>query len=294
MGRADLHLHTNQSDGVFSPDELVTRASRLNLAAVAITDHDTVEGIPRGLEAAGKYGVEVIPGIELSTNLDNGDLHILGYFIDYKDEALLGLISKVKKSRFDRIVKMVRKLQELGVNISLQKVLSKAKEKSSLGRPHIARVLVESGHVSSIKEAFDKYLGSHCPAYVERYKLEPEEVVNIIKQSGGVPVLAHPGMLSSFEYIERCISAGIQGIEVFHSKHSPEQTREFEIIAKRYSLIPTGGSDCHGEYCGKGLLLGQVTVPYQIVEDLKSTANTNKQGRLYTCRKPETASLPQK
>lgn len=279
MGKADLHLHTNKSDGLLSPEQLVRQARKCELKAIAITDHDTIEGLQEGLDAGKRYKMEVVPGIEFNTNIDRGELHILGYFFDYTDMKLLKLIDKIKNARFNRVISMVQKLRKLGLNISFEDVLSKAKKDASLGRPHIARVLVESEYVSNIQEAFNKYIGSNCTAYVERYKLEPEEAIEIIIKSGGVPVLAHPGILNNTKHMYRCIESGIQGIEVYHSKHTAEQTIKFESIAREYKLIPTGGSDCHGDPdCNGELLLGQVTVSYSSVEKLKARSIKNRQG----------------
>jgi len=279
MDKADLHLHTNKSDGLLTPGQLLFQASKRKLAAVAITDHDTIEGVPEGIYAGTKFKIEVVPGIEFNTNVDMGELHILGYFIDCNNESLLKLTETIKNARFNRAKSIVQKLKRMGLSISFEDVLSQVKGDASLGRPHIARTLVKIGYVSSIQEAFKKYIGSNCPAYVERFKLEPEKAIETIKESGGVPVLAHPGILSNKKYIFKCIKAGIQGIEVYHSKHTTGKTIEFENIARMYKLIPTGGSDCHGDPDCKGeLLLGQVTVPYSSVEKLKAKALKNRQG----------------
>ncbi len=277
MKKADLHLHTNKSDGLLTPEELVFRASKQGLSAIAITDHDTVEGIPAGIEAGRKYGVNVIPGIEFNTNVDNGELHILGYYFDYSSKPVLDLLHRIKNARLDRIKSMVEKLREAGLDISFSQILSIAENDASLGRPHIARILVEKGYVSDFRQAFDRYIGVHCPAYVERYKLEPEKAVHVIKSGGGVPVLAHPGNLSDKGYLYRCIKAGIQGIEVYHSNHTYQQTAELLTLANKLHLIPTGGSDCHGDPdCYGELLLGQITVPYEVVIRLRETAFKNR------------------
>jgi hypothetical protein len=274
---ADLHLHTSKSDGIFSPEELIAQAAHKQLAAIAITDHDTIDGIEEGLAAGKINSIEVVPGIEFNTDADNGELHILGYFIDHRNEKLVKFIKGLKSARYDRVKRMVEKLVDLGIRITFKEVLSMAEEKATLGRPHIARVLAKRGYVSTVKEAFDRYIGSGCPAYVERYKLKPVEAIGIIKESGGVPVLAHPGTLSRSEYIYECIEKGIQGIEVYHSKHTEHRTKELDRIAAEFSLIPTGGSDCHGE-CGDdgNILMGTVSVPYSTVELLRNRAVQNR------------------
>lgn len=277
MNSADLHLHTNKSDGLLTPTELVRLASEKNLKAIAITDHDSIDGIREALDAGNILGLEVIPGVEFNTDADNGELHILGYFIDHHNEELAGFIKRLKSARFERVRNMVEKLRGMGIGISLESILLKAEDKAALGRPHIARALVEMGYAESIKDAFSKYIGAGCPAYVARYKLKPSEAIRLIKTAGGVPVLAHPGLLSSPLYIDMCINAGIQGIEVYHSKHTKLKAEKFIKIAKDFSLVPTGGSDCHGECTASGqYLIGTVTVPYDIVESLKSLSYINR------------------
>ncbi|MBA1333929.1 MAG: putative metal-dependent phosphoesterases (PHP family) [Firmicutes bacterium] len=277
MNSADLHLHTNKSDGLLTPTELVRLASENNLKAIAITDHDSIDGIQEALDAGSNFDLEVIPGIEFNTDADNGELHMLGYFIDHHNEELVEFIKRLKTARFERIKSMVEKLRGLGIEVSLESILSKTEDKAALGRPHIARALVDMGYVESIKDAFNKYIGSGCPAYVARYKLKPSEAIEIIKIAGGVPVLAHPGLLSSLLYIDMCIDEGIQGIEVYHSKHTKLETEKFIRIAEEFSLIPTGGSDCHGECTASGqYLIGTVTVSYDIVESLKSLSCINR------------------
>jgi hypothetical protein len=277
MQKADLHLHSNKSDGLLSPTGVVEEAAKLKLAAIALTDHDTTDGIHEAISAGRRLDVEVIPGIEINTSADNGELHILGYYIDPLNKHLIEFLEKLTEARQERIRKIICKLQNLGFDITYRQVRSNAGNASSMGRPHIARVLQENGYVSSIREAFEKHIGRGSPAYVERQKLLPKEAVKLIKNSGGVPVLAHPGILSSPLYIETCIDYGIQGLEAYHSSHQNFQSNRFESIANRYGLIVTGGSDSHGE-CGYdgARLIGSVTVPYRAVELLKYASDNNR------------------
>ena len=276
MLKADLHLHSNKSDGILSPEEVVLQAARLGLAAISLTDHDTVEGISEALDAGTKYGVQVVPGIELNTSADNGELHILGYYIRHTDKKLLNNLKGIKEARVRRIQAIVQKLNSLGFEITFEQVLKKAGKADSMGRPHIARLLLEKGYVSTIREAFEKYIGHGGPAYVERHKLMPGDVIALIKDCGGVPVLAHPGILSSSLYIDLCIREGIQGIEVYHSRHTEEQAAVFREIARRHDLIVTGGSDCHGEFKFDGkMLMGRYTVDAGAVDRLKEAAAGN-------------------
>jgi predicted metal-dependent phosphoesterase TrpH len=276
MLKADLHLHSNKSDGILSPEEVVLQAAKLGLAAISLTDHDTVEGISEALDAGTRYGVRVVPGIELNTSADNGELHILGYYICHTDTKLLDTLKGIKEARVQRVRTIIKKLNDLGFEITFDQVLKKAGKADSMGRPHIARLLLEKGYVSTVKEAFEKYIGYGGSAYVERHKLLPREVIALIKDCGGVPVLAHPGILSSSLYIDLCIREGVQGIEVYHSRHTEEQAAVFRKIARRHDLIVTGGSDCHGEFKFDGkMLMGRYTVDAGAVDRLKEAAAGN-------------------
>ncbi|MDD3850466.1 MAG: PHP domain-containing protein [Firmicutes bacterium] len=278
MPKADLHLHSNRSDGVLSPYEVVTQAPKRKPAAIALPDHDTVEGIPEALRAGEELGVRVVPGIEINTSSDNGELHILGYYIDHTDVGLINSLKELKGARMHRILAIIEKLNGLGLDITKEQVLSRAGKADTMGRPHVARVLIDKGFVSSIKEAFERYIGHGRPAYVERCKLMPREAIELIKGCGGVPVLAHPGILSSVSFIDLCIAKGIQGIEAFHSRHDENQATAFTELARRHNLIVTGGSDCHGVSKHDGdLLIGRFTVDIRAVDRLKETADRNKQ-----------------
>ena len=269
---ADLHLHSTASDGVLKPAELVGKAKKLGFSAIALTDHDTVSGIAEAEAAGEALGIEVIAGIELSA-IDNRvqgevEVHILGYFIDPEHKKLLKVLKLINKSRTDRAVIMVKKLNEIGISIALDRVLTLA-EGESLGRPHIARTMVEAGYISDVKEAFSKdYIGRGGRAYVERYKISPHDAIKLIIEAGGVPVLAHPGYLSDrtalTEYnIIPYIESGLKGIEVFYSQHTLQQVSYYREIALKYGLLVTGGSDYHGDG-----LFGMVKLPDQYVEAL--------------------------
>lgn len=278
MSKADLHLHSNRSDGILSPSEVVYEASKRHLTAIALTDHDTVEGVPEALEAGKKYGVEVAPGIEINTSADNGELHILGYYMDYTDKSFLDALKGFKEARMDRTLAIIEKLKGLGLKITEEQVLSKSGNAGAIGRPHIARALVDGGYVSNVKEAFEKYIGLGQRGYIKRHKLLPERAITLIKNYGGVPVLAHPGTLISASYIALCIKEGIQGIEAFHSRHDGKQIAAFIEIAKRHNLLITGGSDCHGEYKYHGdILMGRFTVDAEILDRLKDAATLNRE-----------------
>lgn len=263
----DLHLHTTASDGSFTPSEVVNKAVQLGLEVIAITDHDTVAGIAEAkAEAAGKE-LDVIPGIELNTELSNSEIHILGYYIDNNNLALMNELNKLRAARYDRIEKMIKKLEDQKIEIDFDYVCQLAAD-NSLSRVHLAQAIVEHGYVSQISEAFDEYIGKDCPSYVSRYKLTPRKAIELIKAAGGIPVLAHPALLERDELIPEFITDGLVGIEVYHSEHSQSDVRHYKHLAQKYGLVITGGSDCHGVY-KDNVLLGSVEVPNRVVMDLK-------------------------
>jgi predicted metal-dependent phosphoesterase TrpH len=268
MLKADLHTHTTASDGLMSPQEVVKWASIKRLKAVGITDHDTVNGIAPAMEASSTYGVEVIPGIELSTLYEKEEIHILGYYIDYKADWFLKRLEKIQNSRYERAERIVGKLQAMGVEITLDQVKNIAEE-GAIGRPHIARAMINKGYITNIKDAFRGYIGKGCPAYVDRYKLGCDEAIDIIKRLGGLSVLAHPGLIKSKENISRIIDFGIDGIEAYHSKHDEETVRYALSIAQSRKLLITGGSDCHGIMLNNEPIIGNCSVDYKYVQMLK-------------------------
>lgn len=272
MLKADLHIHTTASDGLMSPDEVVRWSKVKRLAAIGITDHDTVKGINSAKDASSKYGVEIVPGIELSTVLEDEEIHVLGYYIDYKAVWFLDILEKIQNSRFERAERIVRKLNGLGVDITLEQVKIIAND-GAIGRPHIARAMISKGYISNIKEAFKEYIGKNCPAYVERYKLSSEEAIDIIKRAGGISVLAHPGLIRNKSNIEKIIDLGIEGIEVYHSKHDDDTVKNSLAIANSRKLLVTGGSDCHGMKLNNEPILGNCSIDYKYIQMLKEAIN---------------------
>lgn len=272
MLKADLHTHTTASDGLMSPEEVVRWASVKRLAAVGITDHDTVNGIEPAMKASATYKVEVVPGIELSTMFENEEIHILGYYIDYKADWFLDTLLKIQNSRYERAERIVGKLRNMGVDITLEQVRTIA-ENGAIGRPHIARAMINKGYISNIKDAFRVYIGKGCPAYVDRYKLSPAEAIEMIKKLGGISVLAHPGLVKSREHVSRIIDLGIDGIEVYHSKHDDETIRYALAVAQSRKLLITGGSDCHGIMLNNEPIIGNFSVDYKYLQMLKEEIN---------------------
>ncbi len=264
----DLHIHTTASDGTYSPAEVVRRAKRLGFKAIAITDHDTVEGIREAQEEGKRIGLEVLAGIELNTDYENTEIHILGYLFNLDDRDFLGTLEKLKEARDMRVRQIVQKLQNLGLDITIDRVLELAGT-GTVGRPHVARVLIEKGYVQTIRQAFDQYIGPTGPGYVSRYKLSPVDGIKMIKDAGGIPVLAHPGIVDRDELVEEFIQAGLLGIEAFHSDHSTTKSNHYSKIAQLKGLVVTGGSDCHGPVFKGKSLLGRIRIPYLNVVQLK-------------------------
>jgi predicted metal-dependent phosphoesterase TrpH len=252
---ADLHTHTTASDGTNSPSANVRMAAEAGLAAVAITDHDTVSGIREALEEGTRIGIRVVPGVEISTVANGQDIHVLGYFIDYEDESFLRRLEELRRTRDRRNEMLIERLRELGVDISMEEVLkelegSKSKD-DTIGRPHIAAVLVKKGYAASIQEAFERYLGKQGAAYVNPPRIGPTTAVEWIREAGGAAVLAHPGLYDDDKLVMELIAFGIDGIEAYHSDHSPEDEEKYARLAQRHGLLITAGSDFHGERNGQ-------------------------------------------
>lgn len=270
---ADLHLHTTASDGLLTPAAVVKNAAQAGFSAIAITDHDTTSGLKEALTAGAKHQLEVIPGIELSTLDGDREIHILGYYVDSHHPGLQQMLTQMIEARQNRAAKMVEKLQRLGYVIELNRVREIAGS-AFIGRPHIARALLEKGYISEPGEAFtETFIGRGGRAYVERFKLSPAEAIKILIQAGAIPVLAHPGFLSKGEPVSEAeiaalVKAGLRGIEVYYSRHSAAQTEHYTAIAKRYNLLITGGSDCHGIKDAPNCL-GSVKLPYEYAQTLQ-------------------------
>ncbi len=262
----DLHVHTHFSDGSFSPDEVVECALKNNLAAIGITDHDSVSGIEPAMASARKTQLKIIPGVELTAEANNKEVHILGYCIDWQNSQFQNRLTMLQEVRRERAKKMVEKLKELGVNISFPDV-RKLAGVGTIGRLHLAQVILQAGYVNSVEEAFRKYIGDNGPAYVKKYRLTPRETIEIIVEVGGIPVLAHPSLLNNDELIPQLVKDGLKGIEVCHTNQNPETSSHYQNLAREYGLIPTGGSDCHGLAKG-AVLMGKVKVPYEWLERL--------------------------
>jgi len=268
--RIDLHTHSTASDGKLRPSEVVHLAQRLGLATIALTDHDTTDGVLEAQQAGRELGMEVIAGVEINSESEHGDAHILGYFIDPAEPRLQEQLLAIRDARVGRAKGMLKKLAEQGMSVEWERVLAMAGDASSIARPHIARAMVEAGHVVSVQEAFDRYIDNNGPAYVNRLRLTMSEAVSAIHDAGGLAVMAHPAESKLTHLIPRLVEAGLDGVEVYYPKHTPEQQAELLELAVRYNLLATGGSDFHTFEDKSHGQLGCVDVPPDVVEKLKS------------------------
>ncbi len=271
---ADLHLHTSFSDGTFSPEELVANGKKHSLAAMALTDHDTVEGCARMGSACESLGIEFIPGTELTTEINGIEVHVLGYFVDIHNERLLKEIAEFQRVRQQRIYEIVERINKLNIPLKAEAVFKIANCQSP-GRPHVGRALVQGGFCASMDEAFDRFLKQNRPAYVPKAKMSGKHAIELLHQAGGLAVAAHPALNQSDDVIPRLVEVGLDGIECFHSKHSPSHSRHYLQMAERYNLLISGGSDCHGMSKGKPLI-GTVKLAYEHLEKMKAAAQRRK------------------
>ena len=266
-GLIDLHLHSTCSDGTSTPEEVVERAAEVGLFAISLTDHDSIDGLSEARAAGSRRGVEVVPGVELSAQADGKDIHLLGYFVDATHPDLLACLHLCRRARTQRAERMVHKLNKMGIPVRIERVLDRAGG-GAVGRPHVADVLVEEGHVFSANEAFRKYLGYSRPAYESKYSLSPAEALAIIHAADGLGCLAHPGLYGRDDLIPGLVDQGMDGIEVRHTKHSVTDVARYTEVANHYGLLMSGGSDCHGD--GRGdPVMGAVKVPRDYVEALR-------------------------
>ena len=273
MSKIDLHLHSTASDGRFSPEEIVRRAVALGLTTIALADHDSVDGVAPALETARKFPpLRFIPAVEVSTDVPNGEVHILGYFIDYTSHELKASLARFRNSREGRAQGMIAKLADLGIHIDWRRVQELAGD-GSVGRPHVALAMLEKGYITSIKEAFDKYIARDGPAYVEREKMTPVEAVALIVRTNGLPVMAHPFTVTDPEaMVVELKTAGLVGIEAYYDGYTADESVRLVSLAKRHNLIVTGGSDYHGLDDSREVMMGDVDVPVESVEQLIALA----------------------
>ena len=273
MSKVDLHIHSTASDGRLSPTEVVYKSVELGVTIIAIADHDSVDGIAPALAAAKTLPwLKVIPCVEISTDVPQGEVHVLGYFIDYTDHELEATLRRLRSSRLQRAQGMIAKLGNLGIHIEWQRVQEIAGS-GSIGRPHIAQAMLEKGYIASIKEAFIKYISRDGPAYVEREKMPPLEAVELILLAGGLPVLAHPLTINDLEtMIVELKAAGLVGIEAYYDGYTADEINKLVSLAERHNLIATGGSDYHGLDASIETMIGGVDAPMESAEQLMALA----------------------
>jgi 3',5'-nucleoside bisphosphate phosphatase len=288
MNQIDLHMHSTCSDGTMTPRELIVYAKEKGLRTISVTDHDTISHIKDVLTAAAESDIEVIPGIEVSAEYDaRGTMHILGYYIDPENDEIYDMLQDFRDGRDERNPKIIARLNELGLKIEYKDIL-KESAGQSVGRPHIARVLVNKGYVKDTKEAFDVYLAKGALAYFDRVRFSPEKIISVIHASGGLAFLAHPkqlGIKNRAELetlIEQLIVYGLDGIEVYSSCHMPKNIKLYLDLAKKYDLLISGGSDFHGGtkgYIDMGSIGDAIQLEYAIVEQMKARLKTRQESK---------------
>ncbi|MAE32054.1 MAG: histidinol phosphatase [Verrucomicrobiales bacterium] len=264
----DLHLHTHFSDGVSTPEQVAEEAERMELAAIALTDHDTIEGCPRLAKACATRGIEFIPGTELSTDIDGHEMHLLGYHLDTNNEELIRETTRYQQNRTDRVHGLIERLNSIDVPLTAEQVFALANCKAP-GRPHVARALVKHGYCTTIDEAFARYLRKNAPGWVPKKNAPFEEAIQLIHHAGGLAVMAHPGLNKIDHLIPRMVDAGLDGLECWHNRHPKSTAKRYREMARRLGLLITGGSDCHGPQRGRYPLIGTVRVPSDVLDDMK-------------------------
>ncbi len=267
----DLHLHTTASDGTLAPRELVRAAKASGLRAFAVTDHDTVEGIPEATEEASALGIELVPGVEVSANFGDAPVHVLGLFIEHREPWLAKFFAEARDRRVERVHEMVKKLRRLGIDIDAGSVFARSSH-GTIGRPHVAEVLVARGVVRTMSEAFERFLGQDGPAYVGYEKVTLRDAVDLIRRAGGVASLAHPVLLRDDSLIPRMVDDALQAIEVFHKDHTPEKAAEYDALASELGLLQTGGSDFHRSEDGEPPRLGCRELTEEAFERVRASA----------------------
>jgi predicted metal-dependent phosphoesterase TrpH len=270
-GGVDLHTHTIASDGMLTPRELVAEAARRGVRVLAVTDHDSTDGLAEAMETARRYPpLTIVPGIEINCDVEGAEIHVLGYYMDYEAAWFQDFCRAQREERRARVHRTAERLAALGMPIDVERVFALVQE-GSAGRPHVARVMIERGYVKSVREAFDKYLAAGKPAHVPRKKLTPEDAVRLLRKAGGVPVFAHPGLAGRDELIPSLVAAGLMGIECYYSEHSPAQRGTYLDLCREHGVIATGGSDFHGPQV-RAAMLGNPTVPLAVWEALQAKA----------------------
>jgi hypothetical protein len=270
-GSVDLHAHTTASDGALSPRELVRRAARQRVGVLAITDHDSTDGLPEAMEEAARHGIEIVPGLEINCDVPGAEIHVLGYLVRWREAWFQQFLGEQRAERVARVHRIVERLTELGMPLTAEEVFAICRE-GSPGRPHVAQAMVNRGHVRSVREAFDRWLHAGGPANVPRRRLTPVEAVRVVRRAGGVPVLAHPGLAQRDALIPELVEAGLAGIEAYYPEHSARQIEAYRDTCRRLGLVATGGSDYHGSHTGRATTVGGAGVPSEVWPALQRKA----------------------
>jgi predicted metal-dependent phosphoesterase TrpH len=284
-GAVDLHAHTTASDGALTPRELVREAARRGVRVLAITDHDSTDGLPDALDEAARWPpLTIVPGLEINCDVEPlpggraAEVHVLGYCLDWRAEWFQEFLRAQRAERVARVHRLADRLAELGMPIDPDEVFALVKE-GAAGRPHVAQVMVRRGYVRSVREAFDRYLHAGGPASVPRRRLAPVDAVRVIRRAAGVPVLAHPGLADRDDLISDLVAAGLLGIECWYAEHSAQQTAHYRELCRRWDLVPTGGSDYHGPQSGRAVMLGSLPLGMEVWERLRARAEQARAGR---------------
>ncbi|MBK8945868.1 MAG: PHP domain-containing protein [Ignavibacteriae bacterium] len=272
--KADLHTHTTYSDGALSPQELLDLAHKKQISVVGITDHDSVNGIEEAIKYGRKIGIEVVPGVEISTDIEGAEIHILGYFIDYKDKELNKVLKFFRDERFERAKRIIKKLNKINVEITIDDVLEFSKN-SPICRPHIAKALLKKGITKNFLQAFQKYIGDDGPAFERKIHVSPQSAFKIINDAGGLSFIAHPGKMKE-SILNKLIKLGIDGIEVVHSSHKKFQQKFYADIVNEYCLLASGGSDFHGGLRNDEANFGKYFVNESILNNIKNSLTSNR------------------
>ena len=267
-GYVDLHTHSTYSDGLFTPIQIFQYAAKVKLRALSIADHDNIDCVAESRNAAKHYNIEYFPGIEISARHGDMDLHLLGYWFDPQNKALQNYIRIFQEERKQRAIRIVEKLNSHGIPISFDDVLRKSGN-ASIGRPHIVDVMIDNNIVRNRTEAFDKYLGDGCPCYVPKYKISPVDAIQMVHEAQGLIFIAHPGLDMDESNIYELVLMGIDGIETKHPRHAPSDIFYYQNLVRKYNLLESGGSDCHGDR-DEEVRIGSISVSYRVVDKMKS------------------------
>jgi predicted metal-dependent phosphoesterase TrpH len=270
-GSVDLHAHTTASDGALSPRALVRLAARQGVGVLAVTDHDSTNGLPEAMEEAASHGIEIVPGLEINCDVPGAEVHVLGYLVRWREAWFQDFLREQRAERVARVHRITERLTELGMPLTAAEVFAICQE-GSPGRPHVAQAMVSRGYVKSVREAFDRWLHAGGPANVPRRRLTPADAVRVIRRAGGVPVLAHPGLARRDEMIPELVAAGLAGIETYYPEHSVQQIEAYRAMCARLNLVATGGSDYHGTHTGRATTLGGAGVPPDVWPALRRKA----------------------